>query len=296
MSQTNEKEWLAERFEENRRHLRAIAYRMLGSFGEAEDAVQETWLRLNRSDARAVENLTAWLTTVVSRICLDVLRVRRMRGEIDLNVETSEHTKKIRAKNDPEQELLLADSVGIALLVILETLTPAERLAFVLHDSFGVSFDEIARITGRTPVAARQLASRARRRVCGKNSIQNSDQIRQRKLVEAFFAAARGGDFERLLAILDPDVVLRTDRETVSSDVSTEIRGAMTVAKRALGASRAKFSEVAMVDGKAAIIVAPGGRLRRAMLFTISQNKIAKIDVVAAVERLRAFKVAPLAD
>lgn len=292
----DENKWIAERFEENRSQLRAIAYRMLGSISEAEDAVQETWLRLNRSDADAVENLTGWLTTVTSRICLDILRSRRARREGSFDEETLGQIQKHQSENDPEQELLLADSVGLALLVILETLNPAERLAFVLHDLFGVSFDEIARIIGRSPVAARQLASRARRRVRGKNTVQSSNLIRQRKVVEAFFAASRGGDFEQLLVLLDPDVVLRADREALPPNAPTEVRGASEVAGRALAAGRAKFSEVAIVNGKAAIIVAPGGRLQRALLFTVARSKIVEIKVVANRDKLRRLEIASFSD
>lgn len=292
----DENKWIAERFEENRSQLRAIAYRMLGAMSEADDAVQETWLRLSRSDASAVENLTAWLTTVTSRICLDILRVRRAHREISLDVEIPGNTQNHSPESDPEQELLLADSVGLALLVILDTLNPAERLAFVLHDLFDVPFEEIAQITKRSPEAARQLASRARRRVRGKNTVQNSGRIRQREIVEAFFAAARHGDFERLLVLLDPDVVLTADRETLSSDAPAEFRGAATVAGKALAAGSAKFSEVAIVNGKAAIIVAPAGRLRRTLLFTIARNKIVKIDVVANGDDLRGLEIVPFSD
>lgn len=292
----DENKWIAERFEENRSQLRAIAYRMLGSMSEAEDAVQETWLRLNRSDANAVENLTGWLTTVTSRICLDILRSRRARREDSFDEETPGELQKNHSKSDPEQELLLADSVGLALLVILETLNPAERLAFVLHDLFGVSFDKIAEIIGRSPVATRQLASRARRRVRGKNTVQSSNQIRQRKIVEAFFAASRGGDFEQLLVLLDPDVILSADREALPPNAPAEVRGASEVAGRALATGRTKFSEVAIVNGKAAIIVAPGGRLWRALLFTVARSKIVKIDVVANQNKLRRLEIASFSD
>lgn len=291
----NENKWLAERFEENRSNLRAIAYRMLGSMSEAEDAVQETWLRLSRSDASAVENLNGWLTTVTSRICLDALRARQTRRESSLNAETPGQIQNLRLENDPEQELILADSVGLALLVVLDTLKPAERIAFVLHDLFAVPFDEIARITGRSPVAARQLASRARRRVRGVNTVRKSGSIRQREIVEAFFAAARRGDFERLLALLDADVVLRADREALPVEAPDRIVGSAAVAKTASAAGgRAEFSEVVIVNGKAGIVVAPGGRLRRALLFSIARNKIAKIKVVANRERLGKLKITAL--
>lgn len=291
----NDNKWIAERFEENRFQLRAIAYRMLGSISEAEDAVQETWLRLARSDAKAVENLNGWLTTVTSRICLDVLRSRRARREESFGDEMPEQMQNQRPGNDAEQELLLADSVGLALLVILDTLSPAERIAFVLHDLFAVSFDEIARITNRSEAAARQLASRARRRVRGKNFVRSSNLIRQKKLVDAFFAASRGGDFEQLLAVLDPDVILRADREASLSGAPVEIRGAATVAKGAL-AAHTEFSEAAMVNGKAGIIVAPGGRLRRALLFTIARRKIVKIEVIANGDALRGLEIAAFSE
>ena len=212
----DEHDWLAERFEENRTHLRAVAYRMLGSLSEADDAVQESWLRLSRSDTSGVENLGGWLTTVVARVCLDMLRSRKSRREEPLDVHVPEPIVSREAGTDPEHEALLADSVGLALLVVLETLAPAERLAFVLHDMFAVPFDEIAPIVGRSPAAARQLASRARRRVqgCGR-ALPDADLTRQREVVDAFLAAARGGDFDALLAVLDPDVVLRADRAAV---------------------------------------------------------------------------------
>lgn len=289
----DENKWLAELFEDNRSHLRAVAYRMLGSVSEADDAVQETWLRLSRSDAGAVKNLTGWLTTVTSRICLDILRSRQARREDPLDVEMSGRVQSPSPRSDPEQELLLADSVGLALLIILDTLNPAERLAFVLHDMFAVPFDEIAQIAGQSSVAVRQLASRARRRIRGKTSVQDSNLTRQRKVVEAFFAAARGGEFDQLLALLDPNVVLRADREALSSQTPAEIHGASAVAERAL-AGRSKFAEVAMIDGKAAVIVTSGRHLRRALLFTISRNKIIEIDVVANRERLRQLEIAPL--
>lgn len=288
----DENSWIAERFEENRLQLRAIAYRMLGSVSEADDAVQETWLRLSRFDTSAVRNLTGWLTTVTSRICLDLLRSRQARREDPLDGEIPERIQSHSPESNPEQELLLADSVGIALLVILDTLAPAERLAFVLHDLFAVSFDEIARIMGRSPAAARQLASRARRRVQGQNTVQSSDFIDRRNVVEAFFAASRRGDFEQLLALLDPDVVLRADREALPSGAPAEVHGAREVAGRAL-AGRTKFAEVAIVNGEPGIIAASSGRLRRALLFTISQNRIVEINVVANQDGLRQLKIFP---
>src|SRR6266699_2215131 len=232
----DEHEHLAQRFEENRSHLRAVAYRMLGSLSEAEDAVQEGWLRLSRSDTSAVENLGGWLTTVVARVCLDMLRSRKSKHEESLEEHTEHAPDKIPDHNDnidPEQEALLADSVGLALLVVLETLAPAERLAFVLHDMFDLSFDEIAPIVDRSPTAARQLASRARRRIQGAPTSPNADLTRQREVVDAFLAASRAGDFDGLLTLLDPDAVLRTDPAAVPPGAPTEIRGAAALANRA---------------------------------------------------------------
>ena len=224
-------DWLAEQFEAERSHLRAVAYRMLGSLSEADDAVQESWLHLSRADTSGVVNLSGWLTTVVARVCLDMLRSRRSRREEPLGEDVSEPMMSREDGIDPEQEALLADSVGLALLVVLETLAPAERLAFVLHDLFDVPFDEIAPIVGRSPTAARQLASRARRRVQGAETAQDADLSRQRAVVDAFLAASRGGDFEALLAVLDPDVVLRADPAAVSMGASEEIHGAPAAAR-----------------------------------------------------------------
>src|SRR5205085_1122623 len=228
-----EHDWLAERFEEHRAHLRAVAYRMLGSLGEADDAVQETWLRLSRSDTSSVENLGAWLTTVVARVCLNMLRSRASRREESLDVHVPEPIVSRADGIDPEHEALLADSVGLALLVVLEMLAPAERLAFVLHDMFAMPFDEIAPIVGRSPTAARQLASRARRRVQAA-PVPETDLSRQREVVDAFFAAARGGDFDALVAVLDPDVVLRADAGVAGLGGSAVVRGASAVAARAI--------------------------------------------------------------
>ncbi len=216
----NDREWLAQRFEEKRRHLRAVAYRMLGSLSEADDAVQEAWLRLNRSETSAIENLDGWLTTVIGRVCLDVLRSRKSRREEPLDTQVPDVIVSREDGMDPEREALIADSVGLALLVVLETLAPPERLAFVLHDMFAVPFEEIAPVVGCSPVAARQLASRARRRVRGAAPVPDVDLEQQRKIVNAFFAAARGGDFDALVAVLDPDVVVRSDHGTLR-----EIRG-----------------------------------------------------------------------
>ena len=257
----DEHDWLAERFEANRTHLRAVAYRMLGSLSEADDAVQEAWLRLSRSDTSGVENLGGWLTTVVARVCLDMLRSRKSRREEPLDAHVPEPIVSRADGIDPEHEALLADSVGLALLVVLETLAPAERLAFVLHDMFAVPFDEIAPIVGRSPTAARQLASRARRRVQGAATVPDADLTRQREVVDAFLAAARGGDFDALLAVLDPDVVLRADRAAVPPGASREVRGAAAVAKQGGHVGGARAAQPALVNGAVGVVVAPRGRL-----------------------------------
>src|SRR5439155_21282594 len=231
----NEYEWLAEQFEATRTHLQAVAYRMLGSLSEADDAVQESWLRLSRSDTSSIENLGGWLTTVVARICLDMLRSRNSRREESLEAAVSESIESREGGIDPEQEVLLADSVGLALLVVLDTLNPAERLAFVLHDVFALPFDEIAPIVERSPTATRQLASRARRRVRGTTTVKDPDLTHQREVVDAFLAASREGSFDALLAVLDPDVVFRADRTAVSAGGPEEVRGAPLVAKQFSG-------------------------------------------------------------
>src|SRR2546426_6088726 len=256
----SEPEWLAERFEANRTHLRAVAHRMLGSLSEADDAVQEAWLRLSRSDASDVANLGGWLTTVVGRVCLDMLRSRKSRREESLDAQAPDPIESHEVGVDPEHQAVLADSVGLALLVVLETLAPAERVAFVLHDMFDLPFDEIAPIVGRSPTAARQLASRARRRVQGAALVSEPDLPRQRKVVDAFLAASRGGDFEALLAVLDPEVVLRADRAAVQIGASGEVRGAAAVARTFAG--RAKEAQPALIDGAAGLVGAPGGRPR----------------------------------
>src|SRR5216110_1620913 len=229
----DQQEWLARQFEDHRPHLRAVAYRMLGSISEAEDAVQDAWLRLSRADTSEVENLRGWLTTIVARVALNMLRSRRTRREQPLDVHVPDPIIDPADGTNPEHEALLADSVGLALLVVLETLPPAERLAFVLHDMFAVPFEEIATIVGRSPTAARQLASRARRRVQGADTARDADIARQKEIVDAFLAAARQGDFEALLAVLDPDVVLRTDRAAAAAGASREVRGARAVAEEA---------------------------------------------------------------
>src|SRR5918998_1185959 len=293
-------DWLAQRFEENQTHLRAVAYRMLGSHSEADDAVQEAWLRLSRSDTSGIENLGGWLTTVVGRVCLNMLRSRRSRreeplGEPQVGVHVPDPIVSRADGIDPEHEALLADSVGLALLVVLETLAPAERVAFVLHDMFSVPFEEIAPIVGRSSTATRQLASRARRRVQGAATSPGADLTRQREVVDAFLAAARGGDFDALVAVLDPDVVLRADSGAVPAGASREVRGAAAVAKRA-AKRRARAARPALVNGAVGVVVAPRGRLLMVLGFTISGGKIVEIDAIADPERLRQLDLAPLDD
>jgi RNA polymerase sigma factor (sigma-70 family) len=288
---------LAERFEENRTRLRAVAYRMLGSLSEADDAVQESWLRLSRSDTGGVENLGGWLTTVVARVCLDMLRSRRSRREEPLGAHVPDPIVSRADGTDPEHQALLADSVGLALLVVLQTLAPAERLAFVLHDMFAVPFDEIAPIVGRSPTAARQLASRARRRVQRAATVPDTSLSRQREVVDAFFAAARGGDFDALVAVLDPHVVLRSDGGIVRPGASVVVSGASAVAQRALTFARlSPFVRPALVNGAAGVVVAPGGRPFSVMAFTVRDGRIVEIDALADPERLRELDLAVLDD
>jgi RNA polymerase sigma-70 factor (ECF subfamily) len=291
----DEHEWLAGRFEEHRTHLRAVAYRMLGSASEADDAVQETWLRLGRSDARGIENLGGWLTTVVARICLNELRSRRTRREEAFGPHVPEPIVSREDGVDPEHEALLADSVGLALLVVLETLAPDERFAFVLHDMFAVPFDEIGPMVGRSPAAARQLASRARRRVRGAAPAPDADLARQREVVDAFFAAARDGDFEALVAVLDPDVVLRSDGGVARPDATAVVHGARAVAERALTFARlSPFVRPALVNGVAGVVVAPRGRPFSVMAFTVTRGKIAAIDALSDPTRLSQLDLASL--
>ena len=289
----NRTQQLGQLFESQRDHLRAVAYRMLGSATEAEDAVQETWLRLNRSDAGAIENLGGWLTTVVARVCLDMLRSRESRREESLESQLTEPVAESSRAGDPEQEAILADSVGVALLVVLDTLTPAERLAFVMHDMFDVSFDEIASIIGRSPSAARQLASRARRRVRGADRVQRVELNRERKVINAFLAALRAGDFEGLLAVLDPDVVFRSD----IPGAPAEIRGARDWAQGAIAFSQlARFVQPALVNGLIGLVFAPRGRLLRVLTFEIVGEKIVGADVITNPERLRQLELSPLTE
>jgi RNA polymerase sigma factor (sigma-70 family) len=293
----DEQEWLAECFEAERSHLRAIAYRMLGSLSEADDAVQECWLRLSRSDTSGIENLGGWLATVVARVCLDMLRSRKARREESVGVHVPDLIVSREDRIDPEHEALLADSVGLALLVVLERLSPAERIAFVLHDVFAVPFDEIASVVGRSETAARQLASRARHRVQGAATVPDADLTTQREVVNAFFAAARGGDFKALLAMLDPDVVLRADFGAVARGASREIRGASAVAEQALTFSRlARFARPALVNGTAGVVVTEHGQPFSVMGFTITRGKIVEIDVLADPARLSWLDLAALDD
>jgi RNA polymerase sigma factor (sigma-70 family) len=281
-----------EAFEEHRTHLRAVAYRMLGTVHEADDAVQESWLRFDRLDdenVREIQNLRGWLTTVVSRICLDLLRARTTRREDPLGAHTSAVVAP-DAAGHPEHEAELADSVGRALLVVLEALSPAERLAFVLHDLFALPFDEVAGTMGRSPAAVRQLASRARRRVQGTAAVPDRDLSGQRAVVDAFFAAAREGDFDALVAVLDPDIVLRSDGGVLRPAASVVLRGAAAVAGQALTYARlSPFVRPALVNGAAGVVVAPGGRPASIMGFTVAGGKIVAIDAIADPERLRAL-------
>jgi RNA polymerase sigma factor (sigma-70 family) len=286
-------EQLARQFEQNRGHLRAVAYRMLGSLAEAEDAVQEAWLRLSRTDVSDVGNLAGWLTTVVSRVCLDLLRSRKSRREDSLDTFVPDP---IISELGPEDEAVHADAIGLALLVVLETLSPAERLAFVLHDMFGVGFDEIATIVDKSPAATRQLASRARRRVQGAPA-SDGDVSRQRAVVEAFMAASRGGDFDALLELLDPDVLLRADAGAASAEfagpaVSKLVRGAKAVVEQALLFSRmAPYNQMALVNGVPGVITVVNDRLLGVMAVVVTDGKISQIDILADLERLEVIPI-----
>ena len=286
----DEHQWLVEQFETSRSHLRAVAYRMLGSLSEADDAVQESWLRLSRSDTSEVENLGGWLTTVVARVCLDMLRSRKSRREDPLDDYTPDMNREDGI--DPEQEVLLADSVGLALLVVLDTLSPAERLAFVLHDLFAVSFDEIAPIVGRSPTTTRQLASRARRRVRGGASTPGADLKHQHEVVSAFLAASRSGNFDALLTMLDPDVVFRFEPDQVPLGAPQEIRGAAAVAKQFSG--RAREAQPALVNGAVGVVVAPRGHLQLVLGLTLVDGKISEIEAIFNPERLHRLDLAVL--
>jgi RNA polymerase sigma factor (sigma-70 family) len=292
----DEREWLADRFEEHRAHLRAVAYRMLGSLAEADDAVQEAWLRLSRAGAGEIENLGGWLTTVVARICLNVLRARTTRREEPLDAGLPDPVISRDGELQPEEEALLADSVGLALLVVLDTLSPAERLAFVLHDMFQLPFEEIAPMVGRSPAAARQLASRARRRVRGAEvPAADPDLARQREVVDAFFRAARGGDFDALVGLLDPEVVLRADFGGRRPAAPRVVRGAAAVARQAqLGALPGAELHPALVNGAAGAVVTVGGRPFAVLGFTVAGGRIVEIDAIADPDRVRRIAAAVL--
>ncbi|MEU4764228.1 RNA polymerase sigma factor SigJ [Actinosynnema sp. NPDC023794] len=284
---------LTQRFEEHRAHLRAVAYRMLGSVAEADDAVQDAWLRFDRADTGEVENLGAWLTTVVARLCLNVLRSREQRREDSFDVHLPDPVISYDDGTDPEHEAVLADSVGLALLVVLDTLTPAERLAFVLHDMFAVPFDEIAAVIEKSTAATRQLAGRARRRVQGRVPTPDTDPTRQREVVTAFFAAARDGDLDALVAVLDPDVVLRSDGGA-GSRFSVTLSGARTVAGQAVTFGRlSPFARPALVNGAAGVVVVADGRPLSIMAFTVAAGRIAAIHVLSDAERLQDLVVLP---
>ncbi|MFI7675737.1 RNA polymerase sigma factor SigJ [Actinophytocola sp. NPDC049390] len=288
----DDNDWLAERFEGHRTHLRAVAYRMLGSLTEADDAVQEAWLRLSRTDTSDVENLGGWLTTVVGRVCLDMLRSRRARREEPAGPHLPDPVVGRADGFDPEHQALLANSVGLALLVVLDTLDPAERLAFVLHDMFGLPFDEIASVVGRSSAATRQLASRARRRVRGVSTTPDPDLSRQRVVVDAFFAAAHAGDFDRLVAVLDPDVVLRSDNGAVPGGALRTVRGAEAVAGQALlfrRAGQTATGEPALVNGAAGMVLRRAGKPQVVFGFTVVGGRIAEIDILADPERVAAL-------
>jgi RNA polymerase sigma factor (sigma-70 family) len=283
----DERQFLVEQFEQHRTHLRAVAFRLLGSVSEADDAVQDAWLRVSSADPSGIDNVGGWLTTVVARVCMNALRSRTRRREQPLEVHVPDPLVTREDGVDPEQQALLVDSVGLALLVVLDSLTPAERLAFVLHDLFGVPFEEIAVLVDRTPTAARQLASRARRRVRGGAPTPDPDLARQREVVDAFFAATRDGDFERLLTVLHPDVVLRSDGGGRRPQLTMVLRGAAAVAEQALASSRlSPYTQPALVNGAAGVVVAPHGRLQFVMAFTVTDGKIVAIDVLADPERL----------
>ena len=299
---------LTERFEENRRRLRGVAYRLLGSRSEAEDAVQEAWLRLNRADTAAVENLDGWLTTVVSRVCLDMLRSRKSRREEPIGAQVPEASVVRGEGADPEGEAVLADSVGVALLIVLDTLTPAERLVFVLHDLFAIPFDDIGAIVGRSPAATKQLASRARRRVRGSPARSDAGRARQRDVVEAFLRAARAGDLQGLLAVLDPDAVLRIDGAARmafggadAANTVRELRGASLWAKQLVALTHGmrstqdmRFVQPALIDGSVGVILAPRGKLSRVMTFTFANDKLTRVEVIGDPARLRELEIAVL--
>lgn len=303
----DQQNWMTERFEENRPRLRAVAYRMLGSLTDADDAVQEAWLRFNRTDTATLDNLGGWLTTVVSRVCLDILRSRKSRREEPIDAQATEPRVGRREGADPESEAVLADSVGVALLVVLNTLAPAERLAFVLHDLFAIPFDEIGSITGRSPAAAKQMASRARRRLRGSAPPSDAGRPGQREVIDAFLRAVRAGDIDGLLAVLDPQAVIRIDAaarfdgvvriDAPAADVGKprEIRGASAWAAQMIALSRGlRFVQAALIDGSVGIVVAPRGRLVRAMTFAFENAKVTRVEVIGDPARLGALHIAVL--
>jgi RNA polymerase sigma factor (sigma-70 family) len=294
----DDNEWLADRFEEHRGHLRAVAYRMLGSLAEADDAVQDAWLRVSRAGTSEVENLGGWLTAIVARVCLNMLRSRNARREESLAVHLPDPVISPDGEFQPEEEALLADSVGLALLVVLDTLSPAERLAFVLHDMFDLPFEEIAPMVGRSPAAARQLASRARRQVKGSEvPVPDPDLARQRDVVDAFFSAARGGDFDALVALLDPNAVLRADWGARRPAAAGVIQGAAAIARQALMfANPTARLHPARVNGAAGVVVTVAGRPFAVMGFTVVEGKIVEIDAIADPERVRRIAAAVLAE
>ena len=275
-----ESQFLAERFEQNRDHLRAVAYRILGSASEADDAVQEAWLRLNRTQSDSIDNLGGWLTTVIARVCLDMLRSRNSRREDELDEHSPSLAPQHHTRPNPEQEALFADSVGLAVMVVLERLTPAERLAFVLHDMFDLSFEEIASIIGRSPIATRQLASRARKRVRG-GSVPNPAVSNQRRVVDAFLAALRAGDFNALVSTLDPDLVVHTDAASATPALPTEVRGAEFWAHQAIKTAQgARAARPVLINGTVGLVIAPRGHLFRVLRFTFADERISEIDVI----------------
>jgi RNA polymerase sigma factor (sigma-70 family) len=284
-----------ERFEEHRPRLRGVAYRMLGSLSEADDAVQEAWLRYHRTDTGSIDNLAGWLTTVVARVCLNMLRARQSRREDPLDAHASDPTVSHESRANPEQEAELADSVGLALLVVLETLTPAERLTFVLHDMFAVPFEEIGPMIERSPSAARQLASRARRRVKGGAPRPDADRILHRHIVDAFLTATRGGDFDTLVALLHPGAILRADKAVIPSPEPIVVTGGHSVATGAMAAmQRALSTQTALVNGAVGLVMAPLGRLSVVLTFTIIDGLITEIDVIAEPGQLRQLNLAVL--
>ncbi|MBS4172162.1 sigma-70 family RNA polymerase sigma factor [Bacillus sp. FJAT-49736] len=281
--------WHTEQFEAHRTHLRSVAYRMLGNWSEAEDAVQESWFRLNRSEMDEIENIGGWLTTVVSRVCLDMLRSRKMRREESLETTEIERVIHREAKGDPEYEVLLADSIGLALLVVLDNLSPYERVAFVLHDIFAVPYSEIAPIVGRSEAAARQMASRARRRIQGAKITSQTDLFMQKKLVDSFLAAARSGDLDALLKLLDPGVVLQSDRKNTPN----EVHGTHDVAEQLMW-GRAKAARPALINGEVGVVVSPGGKLLLVLSFSYADGKIVRVDVISDPARIKKLNLVML--